>query len=128
MKGRTHHGSKESFQTIQISELFHQIVLLVWQVCSNKAEFSFIQRKTASWCSFLKTHTKLTFGLCDIDVFAVFPRDGINIVGPLLPRHMILCFRENMSQCLKRFLGNVNVMATVAPRDMLQIKKLLQIK
>ena len=39
---------------------------------------------------------------------AVFARVVINRVGPLLPRYMILRFRENMPQCLKGFLGNCN--------------------
>ena len=33
-------------------ELSHLIVWLVRHVCFNKAEFSFLQRKTAFWCSF----------------------------------------------------------------------------
>ena len=35
-----------------ILELSHPIVWLVRHVCSDKAEFSFLQRKTAFWCSF----------------------------------------------------------------------------
>ena len=35
-----------------ILELSHPIVWLVRHVCSNKAEFSFLQKKTAFWCSF----------------------------------------------------------------------------
>ena len=50
--------------------------------------------------------TKLTFGLSDIYMFAVFARDGINRITPFLPRCTILRFRENMPQGLKRFLGN----------------------
>ena len=47
-----------------------------------------------------------------IFVFVVFPRDGINRTGPLLPRYTILRFRENVLQCLKTFLGNFNVVAS----------------
>jgi len=39
---------------------------------------------------------------------AVFARVVINRVGLLLPRYMILRFRENMPQC-KGFLGNINM-------------------
>ena len=50
--------------------------------------------------------------LSDIYMSAVFAWDGINRVGPLLRRYTILRFRENMLQCLKRFLGNFSVVAS----------------
>ena len=52
--------------------------------------------------------------LSNVYMFAVFARDGINRVGPLLPRyHMILRFKENMLQCLKTFFwGNFNFVAS----------------
>ena len=41
----------------------HTIASLVWQVtsvCSVKAEFSFLQRKTAFWCSFKRVPNRLS--------------------------------------------------------------------
>ena len=35
-----------------ILDLSHPIAWLVRHVCSDKAEFSFLQKKTAFWCSF----------------------------------------------------------------------------
>lgn len=57
-------------------------------------------------------YTKLMFGLSYIYMVAVFARDGINRVGPLLPQYRVLRFRENVPQCLKRFLINFNVQAS----------------
>ena len=53
------------------------------------------------------SRTKVTFGLAYVFMFVVFARDGINRVGPFLPRGRILEFRENMPQCLKRFWSNL---------------------
>ena len=50
-----------------ILELSHAIVWLVRHVCFDKAEFSFLQKKTAFGCSF----TKQTFGLSDVFVVAI---------------------------------------------------------
>ena len=51
-------------------------------------------------------------GLSDIYVFAVFPGNGTTRVGPLLPRYMIPGCSENVPQCVKRFLGIFNVVAS----------------
>ena len=48
-----------------ILDLSHPIVWLVRHVCSNKAEFSFLQKKTAFLMLF-QTSTKLMFGLSDV--------------------------------------------------------------
>ena len=54
----------------------------------------------------------MTFGLSDVYVFTVFARGGMSRVGLLPPRYTILRSRENMPQCLKRFLDNFNVVAS----------------
>ena len=41
-----------------------------------------------------------------------FARNRINRVGLLPSWYTILRFRENMPQCLKRFLGNFNIVAS----------------
>lgn len=64
-----------------ISELFHPIVLMVWQACYDNAEFFF----------FFFYKERLLFG-APLNVFAILARSGINRVGPLLPRYTILRF------------------------------------
>ena len=61
----------------------------------------------------LRMRNKLTFGLSDLYVFAVFARDKINRVRPLLTRYRILRFRDNKPQCLKRLLNNFNLVAKI---------------
>ena len=58
-----------------------------------------------------QTCTKLTFGLSDVFVVAVIARNRISSVGSLFFRDRILRFGENMTQSLKRFLSNFNVVS-----------------
>ena len=74
-----------------ILELSHPIVWLVRHVCSEKAEFSFLQRKTTFWCSFNRVPT---FGLSDVFVATVIARNRIIGVGSLFFRDRILGFGE----------------------------------
>ena len=80
-----------------ILELSHPIVWLVRHVCSDKAEFSFLQRKTGA--------------LLTVFVVTVIARNRMNGVGSLFFRDRILRFGENMPQSLKRFLSNFHVVA-----------------
>ena len=58
-----------------------------------------------------QTCTKLTFDLPDILVITVIARNRITSVGLLFFRDRILRFGKNMTQSLKRFLSNFNVVA-----------------
>ena len=93
-----------------ILDLSHAIVWFVGHVCSDEAEFSFLQKKTA-FLMLLQTCNKLTFGLSDIIVITVIAMDRINSVSSLFFRNRILRFKKNMPQSLKRFLSNLNVVA-----------------
>ena len=55
--------------------------------------------------------TKLMFGLSDVFVITVIARNRIYGVGSLFFHDRILRFGENMTQGLKRFLSNFNVVA-----------------
>ena len=79
-------------------------------VCSEKAEFSFSQKKTA-FLIFLQTCTKLTFGLSNVLVITVIARNTINSFGSLFFSDRILSFGKNMPWGRKRFLSNFNVVA-----------------
>ena len=70
-----------------ILELSHPIVWLVRHVCSDKAEFSFLQRNL--FLVLFQTCTKLTFGLFDVFVVTVIARNRINGVGSLFFRDRI---------------------------------------
>ena len=59
-----------------------------------------------------QTCTKLTFSLSDVFVVTVIARNRINGVGELFFRDRILRFGENVPQSLKRFLSNLNVVAS----------------
>ena len=85
--------------------------MLVRHVCSDNAEFSFLQRKIHRFLMPFQTCTKLMFGLSDVFVVPVLARDRIKGVGSLFFRDRILRFGENMPQILKRFLSNFNVVA-----------------
>ena len=65
-----------------ILDLSHPIVWLVRHVCSDKAEFSFLQKKRGVLMLF-QTCTKLTFGQSDLFVVTVVARNRINGVGSL---------------------------------------------
>ena len=78
-----------------ILDLSHPIVWLVRHVCSNKAEFSFLQKKTNFLMRFQKS-TKLTFGLSDVIVVTVIASNG-----SLFFCDRILWFSKNMPQSLK---------------------------
>ena len=93
-----------------ILELSHPIIRLVRHARSDKAEFSFLQKKTAFFMLF-QTCTKLTFGLSDVFVVTVIARNRINGVSSLFFRDRIPRFGENMPQSLKSFLSNFNVVA-----------------
>ena len=62
-------------------------------MCSDEAEFSFLQKKTAFLMLF-QTCNKLTFGLSDIIVITVIAMDRINSVSSLFFRNMILRFKK----------------------------------
>ena len=76
-----------------ILDLSHAIVWFVGHVCSDEAEFSFLQKKTAFLMLF-QTCNKLTFGLSDIIVITVIAMDRINSVSSLFFRNMILRFKK----------------------------------
>ena len=57
-----------------------------------------------------KARTKLNFGLSDVYVFAVFARDQISRMSPLLLWYVILRFSENIPVS-ENVLGNFNVEA-----------------
>ena len=61
-----------------ILHLSQPIVWLVRHVCSDKAEFSFLQKMML-----FQTCTKLTFGQSDLFVVTVVARNRINGVGSL---------------------------------------------
>ena len=77
-----------------ILDLSHPIVWLVRHVCSDKAEFSFLQKKT-------------TFQF----VVTVIARNRIKGIGLLFFHDRILRFGKNMPQSLKRFLSNFKGLA-----------------
>ena len=76
-----------------ILDLSHAIVWFVGHVCSDEAEFSFLQKKTAFLMLF-QTCNKLTFGLSDIIVITVIAMNRINSVGSLFFRNRILTFKK----------------------------------
>ena len=76
-----------------ILDLSHAIVWFVGHVCSDEAEFSFLQKKTAFLMLF-QTCNKLTFGLSDIIVITVIAMDRINSVSSLFFRNRILRFKN----------------------------------
>ena len=76
-----------------ILDLSHAIVCFVGHVCSDEAEFSFLQKKTAFLMLF-QTCNKLTFGLSDIIVITVIAMNRINSVGSLFFRNRILTFKK----------------------------------
>ena len=76
-----------------ILDLSHAIVRFVGHVCSDEAEFSFLQKKTAFLMLF-QTCNKLTFGLSDIIVITVIAMNRINSVGSLFFRNRILRFKK----------------------------------
>ena len=76
-----------------ILDLSHAIVWFVGHVCSDEAEFSFLQKKTAFLMLF-QTCNKLTFGLSDIIVITVIAMNRINSVGSLFFRNRILKFKK----------------------------------
>ena len=104
-------GKRPPSSRFIISQLFHPIVWLVWQTCSDKAEFLFLQRKTG-FCigAPLNEYQTDVWFVRYIRVRSLW-MDGINRVGPLLPQYTILRFRENTRQCLKRLLSNFNIVA-----------------
>ena len=66
----------------------HPIVWLVRHVCSDKAEFSFLQKKTL----FDALSNVYQTGLSDIPVITVIARNRINSVGSLFFRNKIVGF------------------------------------
>ena len=87
--------------------------MLVWQTCSDKAEFLFLQRKIAFCiCAPLNAYQIDVWFVRYISVRSLGVMHGINRVGPLLPWYTILRFRESIPQCLKRPLSNFNTVAS----------------
>ena len=79
-------------------------------MCSDKAEFFFLQKKK-HFLMLFQTCTKLTLCLFDILVITVIERESVKSVGSLFFRNRILRFGKDMHQSLRRFLKNFNVMA-----------------
>ena len=57
--------------------------MLIRHVCSSKAEFSFLQKKT-SFLMLFQTCTILMFGLPDVFVVTVIARNRINGIGSFI--------------------------------------------